>query len=117
MPLATRSPSGTTRSFVWSSPGIDEVSLALVADGWSRTDRSRTLTFATTESGELSRNGVRIFFPDKIANNWPAERLLPGLTNKQSAKALDEALQGIAGRCGAPTADFVAMQLEYPSQR
>jgi hypothetical protein len=62
MPLATRSPSGTTRSFVWSSPDIDEMSHALVADGWSRTGRSRTLTFATTESGELSRNGIRIFF-------------------------------------------------------
>ena len=30
------------------------------------------------------------------------------------AKALDQALSGIEARYGAPTADFVAMQLEYP---
>src|SRR5262245_748371 len=30
------------------APGIDEVSLALVADAWSRTYRSRALTFAAT---------------------------------------------------------------------
>ena len=30
------------------SPGIDEVSLALVADAWSRTYRSRAVTFAAT---------------------------------------------------------------------
>jgi hypothetical protein len=30
---------------------------------------------------------------------------------------LDEALRGIRGRYGAPTTDFVAMQLEYPTQR
>jgi hypothetical protein len=38
------------------------------------------------------------------------------IANKQPAKALDEA-QDIAVRYGALTADFVATQLEYPSQR
>ena len=30
------------------TPGIDEVSLALVADAWSRTYRSRAVTFAAS---------------------------------------------------------------------
>jgi hypothetical protein len=43
--------------------------------------------------------------------------LLPPIGSLQPAKALDEALQTIAGRYGMRTADFVAMQLEYPRQR
>jgi hypothetical protein len=49
--------------------------------------------------------------------NWPAERLLPVIGAVPPAKALDQALLGIEARYGVPTADFVAMQLEYPRQR
>ena len=93
------------------APGVDEVSLALTADVWSRTYRSRALTLA---SGVVeSRSGIRIV-PDRV----PAEgegffqplsgNLLP------PAPALDDALGKIAGRYGNQTRDFVAMQLEYP---
>jgi hypothetical protein len=34
-----------------------------------------------------------------------------------AAKALDQALLEIEARYGMPTADFVAMQLEYPRLR
>ena len=57
-------------------PGVDEVSLALVADAWSRTYRSRAVTFARTAGALQSRNGIRIL-PDQVAANWPAKRLLP----------------------------------------
>jgi putative intracellular protease/amidase len=96
-------------------PGVDEVSLALVADAWSRTCRSRAVTFADTSGPQLSLSGIRIL-PDKVRARWPAERLLPAIKERQPAKALDEALDGIAARYGARTADFVAMQLEYPRQ-
>jgi putative intracellular protease/amidase len=97
------------------SPGIDEVSLALVADAWSRTYRSRAVTFANTAGAQVTRNGIRIL-PDEVAANWPAERLLPAIGVSKPAKALDQALSGIEARYGAPTTDFVAMQLEYPRQ-
>jgi putative intracellular protease/amidase len=93
--------------------GIDEVSLALVADAWSRTYRSRAVTFSPREGATESRNGVRIL-PDRVAASWPAAHLLPAIGVRPPARALDEALQGIAGRYGARTTDFVAMQLEYP---
>jgi hypothetical protein len=96
--------------------GVDEVSLALVADAWSRTYRSRAVTFAGAAGAQQSRNGIRIF-PDRVAASWPVERLLPPIGRRQPAKALDEALQAIAARYGMRTADFVAMQLEYPRQR
>jgi putative intracellular protease/amidase len=96
-------------------PGVDEVSLALVADAWSRTYRSRAVTFASATGAQQSRNGLRIL-PDQIATNWPAERLVPANESAKPAQALDNALQAIAARYGPGTANFVAMQLEYPTQ-
>ena len=96
--------------------GVDEVSLALVADAWSRTYRSRAVTFAGTGDAQQSRNGIRIL-PDQIATNWPADRLLPSVGGRKPAEALDEALRNITARYGSRTTDFVAMQLEYPRNR
>jgi transcriptional regulator GlxA family with amidase domain len=95
------------------APGIDEVSLALVADAWSKTYRSRTRTFASSAEAVVTRSGLRVL-PDRVATSWPAERLLPAIGDRPPARALDEALQGIEGRYGRRTADAVAVQLEYP---
>ena len=94
-------------------PGVDEVALALVADAWSRTYRSHAVTVAATAGALESRNGIRIL-PDQAAASWPTERRVPSIGGTPPAKALDEALQAIASRYGSGTADFVAMQLEYP---
>ena len=94
---------------------MDEVSLALVADAWSRTYRSRAVTFAAKDGAIVSRNGLRIL-PDQVAANWPAKRLVPSMVDPRPAKALDQALGDISARYGARTTDFVAMQLEYPGQ-
>ena len=96
------------------SAGVDEVSLALVADAWSRTYRSRAITFAPSTIVQESRHGVRIV-PDRAASTWPDATRLPPI-DPQPASALDGALQGLRARYGAPTADFVAMQLEYPTR-
>jgi putative intracellular protease/amidase len=96
--------------------GVDEVSLALVTDAWSRTYRSQAVTFASTAGPLQSRNGLRIL-PDEVATAWPAERLLPSVGDRKPAEALDNALNGIASRYGTRTTDFVAMQLEYPRHR
>lgn len=93
--------------------GIDEVSLALVADAWSRTYRSRALTFAATAEAQTSRGGLRIL-PDKIAADWPAKQTPPAAVDLPPARALDQTLHAIEARYGPRTADFVAMQLEYP---
>lgn len=95
------------------TPGIDEVSLALIADAWSRTYRSRALTFSRSGGAPESRNGIRII-PDRIASSWPADDRLPAVGQRQAARVLDDALHAIATRYGNRTAHFVAMQLEYP---
>lgn len=96
------------------APGVDEISLALVADAWSRTYRSRATTFAASAAARESRNGVRVL-PDRVATNWPVERLI-SIASRPPAQTLDAALAAIAGRYGARTADFVAMQLEHPGR-
>jgi putative intracellular protease/amidase len=97
------------------TPGIDEVSLALVADAWSRTYRSRAVTFASTAGAQETRNGIRVL-PDRIAQSWPAEDLIPAIDAQQPVGALDQALKGISKRYGTRTANFVAVQLEYSKQ-
>jgi putative intracellular protease/amidase len=96
--------------------GVDEVSLALVTDAWSRTYRSQAVTFARKAGALQSRGGIRIL-PDQVTATWPVERLLPPVADRKPAEALDSALQEIAARYGARTTDFVAMQLEYPRHR
>jgi len=93
------------------SAGMDEVSLALVADAWSRTYRSKVTTFAAAAGPVTTRSGLRIR-PDETAASWPpATRVAP---EGRPAQALDAALAGIGGRYGAATANLVATQLEYP---
>ncbi len=95
------------------SPGLDEVTLALVADAWSRTYRSRAETFASAAGAVESRNGIRII-PDRTASSWPADDRLPALGERRPAQALDQALAAIRERYGHRTSRVVAMQLEYP---
>ena len=94
------------------SEGIDEVSLAVVADAWSRTYRSRAFTFAGKTGPIATRNGIRIV-PDKTGGNSSKEDV-PAFDDRHPAKALDEALSSIESRYGPRTRYVVAMQLEYP---
>jgi transcriptional regulator GlxA family with amidase domain len=93
-------------------PGIDEVSLALAADAWSRTYRSRVVSLARSGDPVPSRGGLALL-RDQDAESWPQTRLLPALAQRP-AEALDATLAAIAQRYGAATAHVVAMQLEYP---
>lgn len=95
------------------TPGMEEVSLALAADAWSRTFRSGAVTFAAKDGAVVSRGGIRIL-PDRIAADWPAERKVAAMADTPPAKALDRTLEDIMARYGARTTDLVAMQLEYP---
>ncbi len=97
------------------TPGVDEVSLALVADAWSRTYRSRAVTFSRTAGPQRTRNGLRIL-PDEVGARPAEGTLLPAIGDRKPAIALDDALRAIESRYGERTADVVAMQLEYPGR-
>lgn len=96
-------------------PGMDEVSLALVADAWSRTYRSSAATFAASADAVETRNGVRVI-PDQAEANWPEARRVSIFPDQRPANALDEVLEAITARYGDRTTEVVAMQLEYPRQ-
>ena len=91
--------------------GVDEVSLALVADAWSRTYRSKALTVALSDVVK-TRGGIQLL-PDRISADLPEQRVSV-FPAERPAEALDRTLQTIASRYGEPTANVVAMQLEYP---
>jgi putative intracellular protease/amidase len=91
--------------------GLDEVSLALSADAWSRTYRSRAVTFADSAGVVTTRSGIRIV-PDATAR--PKENIVNAFTDRPPADALNQTLAGIESRYGAGTRYVVAMQLEYP---
>jgi len=95
--------------------GADEVKLALVADAWSRTFRSRAVLIAANMNAVESRNGMRIF-PEKLTTDWPAKQLLEPIGDRPTVDALDDALNQITVRYGIDTSRFVAMQLEYTRQ-
>jgi putative intracellular protease/amidase len=94
-------------------PGMDEASLALVADAWSRTYRSKAVTFAAADLPITTANGVKVL-PDRVEEDWPGNRRGPIVVDRHPADALDMALEAISERYGDPTAYVVAMQLEYP---
>jgi transcriptional regulator GlxA family with amidase domain len=93
------------------TPGLDEVSLALAADAWSRTYRSHAVTFAGSSSAITTRNGIRIV-PDETAG--PKDDVVNAFADRAPAVALNDTLAGIESRYGARTRYVVAMQLEYP---
>jgi putative intracellular protease/amidase len=94
-------------------PGVDEVSLALVADMWSRTYRSRATTFSASGESQRTRGGLLIV-PDRDSATRPSADQVLAIENAPPATSLDETLHSIATRYGAATANMVAMQLEYP---
>ncbi|MCJ9707033.1 transcriptional regulator, partial [Bradyrhizobium sp. SHOUNA76] len=46
--------------------------------------------------------------------DWPAKQTPTAAVDLPPARALDQTLHAIDARYGSRTADFVAMQLEYP---
>jgi hypothetical protein len=94
-------------------PGMDEVSLALVADAWSRTYRSSVSTFAASTEAVVTANGVRVL-SDRDAADLPEDRRMSTFPDRRPADALDDTLHAITARYGNSTANVVAMQLEYP---
>ncbi|MHB0952914.1 MAG: DJ-1/PfpI family protein [Allorhizobium sp.] len=96
-------------------PGMDEVSLALVADAWSRTYRSHAASYAGSPGAVMTMNGVRVV-PDGADANWTEDRRVQTFPDCKPAEALDLTLDAIAARFGVGTTDVVAMQLEYPRE-
>lgn len=110
----------TNRMAIWNrdtwgillQPGMDEASLALVADAWSRTYRSSAVTFAASPSALTTANGIRVL-PDRVDDDWSEERTASIYPDQSPADALNRTLDRITELYGEATTNVVAMQLEY----
>ena len=89
-------------------PAADEAILALLLDAYSRTWRS-SITLQSSQLRVQSRHGV-IFHVENKAKPSLARDVL----EQPLGGALDAILGDIEHRYGKATADFVALQLEYP---
>jgi putative intracellular protease/amidase len=94
-------------------PGVDEVSVALVADALSRTYRSRVETFAAESAALVTKSGLKLV-PDLVRTGWKAETQLEPIWERPPPLALEGAMAEVRKRYGKKTRAIVATQLEMP---
>ncbi|AKC72243.2 hypothetical protein MB84_08390 [Pandoraea oxalativorans] len=94
------------------SDGVDDVSLALVSDAWSRTWRSEAIAVHEGTRTVRMASGLRLV-PQMDISVTPVRTI--ALASHTSAMAnFTAALDAIGQRYGASTRDLVALSLEYP---
>lgn len=93
------------------SDGIDEIALAFTADVWSRTALSE---IAVTSDAETVRSlhGLSIH-PVVRSGDAHVDETLPAPSPQMPAQAVSRELDRVAARFGRPTADIVALAMEY----
>lgn len=97
--------------------GVDEISVALIADAYARTRRSSALSVARSEEPVLTKRGL-LLIPDRVSHGPDQPNRMLSLFEKlPPAQALDRALEGIAASYGDATAAFVALTMEYPHKQ
>jgi putative intracellular protease/amidase len=90
--------------------GVNDIALTLSADAWSRTYRSRAVTIA--EAGSVrTRFGLQLLVDRHSKAGMAA--MLPPVSDRAPARALDQTFDWMAARFGEDTARFVAVQLEH----
>ncbi len=91
--------------------GVDDISLALSADAWSRTYRSKAVAMSKYRSIR-TLDGLKV-----LINPAPGEAspdvVMPVPESVLPAQSLDVALERIFTRHGGGTSGIVALQLEY----
>ena len=95
-------------------PGVDEITLALSADLWSRTYRSRVYVSAASDEPIRTRGGLRLV-PDGVEHASGApDRRVASLNPALTGSAIDLVLDDIADAYGPSTAALVTLQIEHP---
>ena len=91
----------------------DEVALALTADAFSRSYRGHAYSVSQSSEAVRTQHGLT-FIPDRILGQNNVPRDLRAINDLPAAQALDHALIDLENSYGRSTANFVALQLEYP---
>ena len=93
--------------------GVDEIALALSADPYSRTYKSKVFSLSESDQAVLSRRGLKIIPDRNISKIADFDHVIELEVNSPPAAALDTALSGISKMYGEGTSAWVALQLEY----
>jgi len=95
------------------SEGVDEIALGLTVDAYSRTALSTVVTVGSRSEPVRSRHGL-IIHPNTSRQAAAVDHMLAPPALDTPALTIDRELAHIASRFGRPTADIVALVIEYP---
>ncbi|MEQ1618707.1 MAG: DJ-1/PfpI family protein [Terricaulis sp.] len=90
--------------------GVDEVTLALVSDVYSETYRSSAFAIGQGIAQITTSQGLELL----PSSSSGMDRVIAPLTGALPMHALNAALRDITARYGRATAEFAALNLEYP---
>ncbi len=90
--------------------GVDEIAFSLLADAYSRTYLSTVVPFSIDDVSITTKRGLTFLLNEQTK----VDRILNLSTSTLPLATLDNSLKSIARLYGSDTADFVALQLEYP---
>ncbi|MEI7011481.1 DJ-1/PfpI family protein [Leptospira licerasiae] len=95
------------------SDGIDEVVLALQADSFSRTYKSEV--FSVSDQKQIrTKYGLSLLVDRNESETASLDSILENMNGIAAITAYNKNLAEIESKYGAATADFVALQMEYP---
>ena len=95
------------------SEGVDEIALGLTVDAYSRTALSKVVTVGSSSEAVRSKHGLMIH-PNTSGQSAAVDHMLPPPRSDAPARTIDRELAQIASRFDRPTADIVALVIEYP---
>lgn len=92
---------------------MDEIALGLTVDAYSRTELANVITLGSNGEAIRSRHGLMIR-PDRATGSVTVDDMLLPPSPDAPAKTIDRELARIASRYDRPTAEIVALVMEYP---
>jgi hypothetical protein len=92
---------------------VDEVALGLMVDAYSRTGLTKVITVGNNGNAVRSSHGLLIR-PDRPAEAAHVDEMLPAPPTDAPGLTLEQELPRIAARYDRPTAEVVALVMEYP---
>lgn len=97
------------------APDTDEIALALMADALARTYRTSVFALSSSADAVRLKHGMTLL-PD-VADAVRVDRVETLPSSDPPVRVLDNTLDAIERVHGPATADFVALQIEYPQRR
>lgn len=92
---------------------VDEIALGLTVDAYSRTELAKVVTLGRNGDAVRSKHGLMIR-PDGATGSVSVDHMLPAPASDAPARTIERELARIASRYDRPTADIVALVMEYP---